>query len=178
MAKAKVAYLVKPKIVDGVEGEAIVELREHEIPTPGPDPTMDIKLTRSDSSQGDWKITYSMVKDVKEFYYAYVDSYTELSGFVPSINKYHWDNIGTSSLTYDQWNDGLYTWCAGGITNNGGGMHTDSETTPQYFKGSNQVIAVCIAVGEKDGAPVYKMYHLICKNGETTTLEEKFGITE
>ena len=36
MAKAKVAYLVKPKIVNGVEGEAIVELREHEIPTPGP----------------------------------------------------------------------------------------------------------------------------------------------
>ena len=36
MAKAKVAYLVKPKIVNGVEGEAVVELREHEIPTPGP----------------------------------------------------------------------------------------------------------------------------------------------
>ena len=36
MAKAKVAYLVKPKIVNGVEGEAIVELREHDIPTPGP----------------------------------------------------------------------------------------------------------------------------------------------
>ncbi|MBQ3076449.1 MAG: zinc-binding dehydrogenase [Clostridia bacterium] len=35
MAKARIAYLVKPKIVDGVEGEAIVELREHEIPTPG-----------------------------------------------------------------------------------------------------------------------------------------------
>lgn len=35
MAKAKVAYLVKPKIVDGVEGEAIVEFREHDIPTPG-----------------------------------------------------------------------------------------------------------------------------------------------
>ena len=30
------AYLVKPKIVDGVEGEAIVELRDIEIPTPGP----------------------------------------------------------------------------------------------------------------------------------------------
>ena len=36
MAKAKVAYLVKPKIVNGVEGEAIVEFREHDIPTPGP----------------------------------------------------------------------------------------------------------------------------------------------
>ena len=35
MAKARLAYLVKPKKVDGVEGEAIVELREHEIPTPG-----------------------------------------------------------------------------------------------------------------------------------------------
>ena len=163
---------------DGNISEVIIKSVTTKIPTPGPDPTMDIKLTRSDSSQGDWKITYSMVKDVKEFYYAYVDSYTELVGFVPGINKYHWDNIGTSSLTYDQWNDGLYTWCAGGITNNGGGMHTDSESTPQYFKGSNQVIAVCIAVGEENGAPVYKMYHLICKNGQTTTLEEKFGITE
>lgn len=36
MATAKIAYLVKPKIVDGVQGEAIVEFREHEIPTPGP----------------------------------------------------------------------------------------------------------------------------------------------
>ena len=36
MGKAKLAYLVKPKIVDGVQGEAIVEFREHEIPTPGP----------------------------------------------------------------------------------------------------------------------------------------------
>ena len=36
MATSKVAYLVKPKIVDGVEGEAIVELRDIEIPTPGP----------------------------------------------------------------------------------------------------------------------------------------------
>ena len=35
MAKARLAYLVKPKIVDGVEGKAVVELREHEIPTPG-----------------------------------------------------------------------------------------------------------------------------------------------
>ena len=161
---------------DGNISDVIIESVTTKIPTPGPDPTMDIALTRADNSQGDWKVTYSMVKDVKEFYYAYIDSYSELSGFVPGINKYHWDNIGTSSVTYDQWNDGLYTWCAGGITNNGGGMYTDSESTPQYFKGSNQVIAVCIAVGEKDGAPVYKMYHLICKNGETSTLEEKFGI--
>ena len=36
MATAKLAYLVQPKIVNGVEGEAIVEFREHEIPTPGP----------------------------------------------------------------------------------------------------------------------------------------------
>ncbi len=36
MATAKLAYLVKPKIVDGVQGEAVVEFREHEIPTPGP----------------------------------------------------------------------------------------------------------------------------------------------
>ena len=36
MATSKVAYLVKPKIVNGVEGEAIVELRDIEIPTPGP----------------------------------------------------------------------------------------------------------------------------------------------
>ncbi|MBQ2662380.1 MAG: zinc-binding dehydrogenase [Clostridia bacterium] len=35
MAKARLAYLVKPKKVNGVEGDAVVELREHEIPTPG-----------------------------------------------------------------------------------------------------------------------------------------------
>ena len=161
---------------DGNISDVIIKSVTTKIPTPGPDPTMDITLTRSDSSQGDWKITYSMVKDVKEFYYAYIENYSELAGFVDGINKYHWDNIGKSSITYQMWADGLYTWCAGGITNNGGGMHTDSESTPQYFNGSGQVIAVCIAVGEENGSPVYKMYHLICKNGETTTLEEKFGI--
>ena len=36
METAKLVYLVQPKIVNGVEGEAIVEFREHEIPTPGP----------------------------------------------------------------------------------------------------------------------------------------------
>ncbi len=36
MATSKVAYLVKPKIVNGVEGEAVVEFRDIEIPTPGP----------------------------------------------------------------------------------------------------------------------------------------------
>ena len=36
MATSKVAYLVQPKIVNGVEGEAIIELRDIEIPTPGP----------------------------------------------------------------------------------------------------------------------------------------------
>ena len=36
MATSKVAYLVKPKIVDGGEGEAIVELRAIDIPSPGP----------------------------------------------------------------------------------------------------------------------------------------------
>lgn len=35
MEKARLAFLVKPKIVDGVAGDAIVELREYEIPTPG-----------------------------------------------------------------------------------------------------------------------------------------------
>lgn len=161
---------------DGNISDVIIETVTTTSPTPGPDPTMDITLTRSNDSQGDWKITFSMVKDVKEFYYAYVDNYSELATVLPGISKYHWDNIGKSSFTYDKWYEGLYTWCAGGITNNGGGMYTDSESTPLHFSGSNQVIAVCIAVGEKDGAPVYKMYHLICKNGETSTLEEKFGI--
>ena len=35
MSKARIAYLVNPKKVDGVEGEAKVELREYDIPTPG-----------------------------------------------------------------------------------------------------------------------------------------------
>lgn len=161
---------------DGNISDVIIKSVTTKIPTPGPDPTMDIKLTKANNSMGEWMITYSMVKDVKEFYYAYVDNYSELATALPGISKYHWDNIGKSSFTYDMWNNGLYTWCAGGITNNGGGMHTDAESTPQYFNGSNQVIAVCIAVGEKDGAPVYKMYHLICKNGQTSTLEEKFSI--
>ena len=37
--------------------------------------------------------------------------------------------------------------------------------------------AACVAAGkEADGTPVYKMYHLICKDGKAQTLEEIFGI--
>ena len=52
---------------------------------------------------------------------------------------------------------------------------TQSDTS-QDWQGSDVVIAACIAVGHDGNNPVYKMYHLICKDGKAQTLEEIFGI--
>ena len=53
------------------------------------------------------------------------------------------------------------------------------ENTSQDWAGDDVVIAACIAAGRDEaGDPVYKMYHLICKDGKAQTLEEIFGITE
>ena len=56
-------------------------------------------------------------------------------------------------------------------------MRTEGNTSLDW-KGDETVVAACIAVGHDDDGPVYKMYHLICKDGKAQTLEEIFGITE
>ena len=142
----------------------------------GPDPTINMALVPSKFDNYDWTVTYDIDHDVEYLLYCYTDNTADLAPFMPGINKGHLNNIKDSGYSYKEWFDGIYEWVAGGFEENGGGMRADSSTS-QNFSGSQTVIAACIAVGrDADGTPVYKLYHLICKDGKAQTLEEIFGI--
>lgn len=142
----------------------------------GPDPTVRMELQPADHHPYDWTVTYTIDHDVEYYLYCNTDNVADLAAHMPGINKSHLNNIKDSGFTYDQWYEGIYEWVAGGFENNGGGMHTESDTS-QDWTGNQTVIAACIAVGrDSSGDPVYKMYHLICKDGKAQTLEEIFGI--
>ena len=142
----------------------------------GPDPTVNMELVASKYDQYDWTVTYKIDHDVEYFLYCYTENPADLSAFMPGINKGHMNNIKDSGYSYEEWVNGIYEWVAGGFEENGGGMRAESDTS-QDFAGDQTVIAACIAVGrDEDGSPVYKLYHLICKNGKAQTLEEIFGI--
>ena len=142
----------------------------------GPDPTINMALVPSKYDQYDWTVTYKIDHDVEYFLYCYTDSPADLAAFMPGINKGHLNNIKDSGFSYEEWANGIYEWVAGGFEENGGGMRAESDTS-QDFAGDQTVIAACIAVGrDADGSPVYKLYHLICKDGKAQTLEEIFGI--
>ena len=142
----------------------------------GPDPTVNMELVASKYDQYDWTVTYKIDHDVEYFLYCYTENPADLSAFMPGINKGHMNNIKDSGYSYEEWVSGIYEWVAGGFEENGGGMRAESDTS-QDFAGDQTVIAACIAVGrDEDGSPVYKLYHLICKNGKAQTLEEIFGI--
>jgi hypothetical protein len=144
----------------------------------GPDPTILMSLSASNYDNYDWTVKYKIDHDVEYFLYCYTDNPADLSAFMPGINKGHMNNIKDSGFTYEQWVNGIYEWVAGGFEENGGGMRAESDTS-QDWAGSQTVIAACIAAGrDADGAPVYKMYHLICQDGKAQTLEEIFGIAE
>ncbi len=142
----------------------------------GPDPTINMALVPSKYDQYDWTVTYKIDHDVEYFLYCYTDNPADLSAFMPNINKGHLNNIKDSGYSYEEWLNGIYEWVAGGFEENGGGMRAESDTS-QDWAGSQTVIAACIAAGrDADGTPVYKLYHLICKDGKAQTLEEIFGI--
>lgn len=144
----------------------------------GPDPTMKLSLVPYNGESYDWTVKYEIDHDVEYFLYCYTVGTAELSAFIPGLNQSHLNNIADSGISYEKWRDGIYNWVAGGFENNGGGMRADSDTS-QDWEGNQTVVAACIAVGrDADGEPVYKMYHLICKDGNAQTLEEIFGITE
>jgi len=141
----------------------------------GPDPTINMSLAPADRDPYDWTVSYEIDHDVEYFLYCYTKNAADLSAHMPGLNQGHFNNIKDSGYSYDDWYNGIYEWVAGGFENNGGGMRTESDTT-QDWEGNETVIAACIAVGkDSDGNPVYKMYHLICKDGKAQTLEEIFG---
>lgn len=142
----------------------------------GPDPTIIMELQPAKTNPYDWTVTYTIDHDVEYFMYCRTDSASDLSAHMPGLNQGHFNNIKDSGFSYEEWYNGIYEWVAGGFENNGGGMRAESNTS-QDWAGDHTVIAACIAVGrDADGAPVYKLYHLICKDGKAQTLEEIFGI--
>lgn len=141
----------------------------------GPDPTINMSLAPADRDPYDWTVSYEIDHDVEYFLYCYTKNAADLSAHMPGLNQGHFNNIKDSGYSYDEWYNGIYEWVAGGFENNGGGMRAESDIT-QDWEGDETVIAACIAVGkDSDGNPVYKMYHLICKDGKAQTLEEIFG---
>jgi hypothetical protein len=143
----------------------------------GPDPTVNMTLTPSRNNPDGWTMTYEIDHDVEYFLYCYTKEPADLAMHMPGVNKADFNNIKESKFGYEDWYNGIYEWVAGGFEENGGGMKAQSDTS-QDWTGSDVVIAACIAVGHDGTAPVYKMYHLICKDGKAQTLEEIFGITE
>ena len=142
----------------------------------GPDPTIIMELHQANSDPDHWTVTYTIDHDVEYYLYCYTTDPNDLAMHMPGINRSDFNNIKESRFTYEQWYDGIYEWVAGGFEENGGGMRTESDTS-QDWAGEQTVIAACIAVGRDDmGDPVYKMYHLICKDGQAQTLEEIFGV--
>ena len=142
----------------------------------GPDPTINMTLKKAAQQPYDWTVTYEIDHDVEYFLYCFTDSAADLAAHMPGLNKGHMNDIKNSGYSYEEWVNGIYEWVAGGFEENGGGMRTESNTS-QDWKGDQVVIAACIAAGrEADGTPVYKLYHLVCKDGKAQTLEEIFGI--
>ena len=142
----------------------------------GPDPTINMELVPSRYDNYDWTVKYSIDHDVEFFLYCYTDNTADLSAHLPGVNQGHLNNIKGSGYSYEEWYNAIYEWVAGGFDESGGGMRAESDTS-QDWAGDQTVIAACIAVGrDAEGSPVYKLYHLICKDGKAQTLEEIFGI--
>lgn len=144
----------------------------------GPDPTVNMSLAPSKDSASDWTVSYKIDHDVEYYLYCLADNAADLSAHLPGINQGHLNNIKDSGFTYEEWYSAIFDMVLGNDKVDGLGMRTVSDTS-QDWKGDKVVIAACVAAGkEADGTPVYKMYHLICKDGKAQTLEEIFGIAE
>ena len=142
----------------------------------GPDPVMNLALAPSKDSSHDWTVTYKIDHDVEYFLYCLADNAADLAAHLPGINAGHLNNIKDSGYTYEEWYEAIFDMVLGNEKVEGMGMRTVSDTS-QDWSGDHVVIAACVAAGkEADGTPVYKMYHLICKDGKAQTLEEIFGI--
>ncbi len=143
----------------------------------GPDPTVNMEMVPSENKPNDWTVTFEIDHDVEYYLYCLTKGTSDLALTIPGLTQTALNNIKDSGIPYETWVDGIYEWVAGGFENNGGGMRTEGNTSLDW-KGDETVVAACIAVGRDDDGPVYKMYHLICKDGKAQTLEEIFGITE
>ncbi len=147
----------------------------------GPNPTMKLEFSKSNMYENANRVDFLIESDVEYYIYGLcgtTQNFSDLKKAMPEVTPAALADIKNSGIDYETWVDGLYKWCAYGFQENGGGMHTESDTMLDW-KGDATEFAVCIAVGrDGNGEPVYRMFHLVCQNGEATTLEEIFGITE
>ncbi len=132
----------------------------------GPDPWVNMSLKAVEDG---WSVVYAMDHDVEYFKYCLTDNVADLN--IAGANTGHLNNIAGSGISYETWRDAIYEWVAEL------GMDTNYETVSQEFSGNKVHVAACLAVGkDADGTPVYKMNHLIIKDGKAQTLEEIFGL--
>ncbi len=134
----------------------------------GPDPTMEI--TVGVDEKGRWQAVFKVVKDVKSFRYTVIEPSDIGNLNIPNANKNSLNNIKESGIPYETWYGHLYDFVAEY------GNPTEYEQMTWEWTTDDTVIAVCVATG--DGTTDPKMYHVVFKDGKTTTLEEIFGITE
>ncbi len=132
----------------------------------GPDPWVNMSL---ENTADGLSVVYTMDHDVEKFKYCLTDDVADLK--IPGANNGHLGNIAESGIAYETWRDAIYEWVAEL------GMDTDYESVSQDVSAGKTQIAACLAIGkDENGEPVYKMNHLIIKNGKAQTLEEIFGI--
>lgn len=155
---------------DGNVSEVLFETITTEAIQAGPDPTMSLSLSRSDSYGEDWSVSYSIVKDVARFKYALVDNISDISSYIPGITVSDLNDLASSSFGYETCKEGFYNFVLEL------GLSTYSDTN-QGWAGDGTHVAVCLAIGEDNGEEVYsKPYILVCRNGVAKTLEEIYGI--
>ncbi len=131
----------------------------------GPDPTVNMELRRLDDC---WSVVYTVDHDVESFKYAMAANMSYLN--VPGATGSSYADIAGSGIEYEVWRDALYKWISEV------GMDTHYESVSQEFNDDGMRVAVCLAQGkDASGNNVYKMNHLIIKDGKTQTLEEIFS---
>ena len=150
----------------------------------GPDPTVSMELITAPGGFGDWCVQCTIEKDTEYFLAAWFDNFDAISRWMPDgYNQSQFNNIFNpelSGVSYDDWYDALYEWCACGFEEDkGGGFKFESDGYLTDWDGDKLVVAVVIAVGRnEDGSPKHEMFSLICKDGVAKSLEEIYNMTE
>ncbi len=131
----------------------------------GPNPWVNMSLGMVED---ELSVIFTIEKDVEYFKYCLSDNVADLN--IPGTNSGHLNNIAESGIPYEKWADAMYEWVSTL------GMDTGFETVSLPVKGNGVQFAACLAVGnDGEGKPVYKMNHLIIKDGKAQTLEQIFG---
>lgn len=146
----------------------------------GPDPTVAMELVAYNDynflgQYCDWQVTITLQHDVDYIRYTHFTEAADLLAELPTLTLSGFSDIANSGISYQDWVDALYTLTLG-EDGEGGGLKTDGNADVTWA-GDDVVIVTCVAVGRNDnGTPAYNFFHLVCQDGQATTLEEIFGV--